>query len=268
MTAEHDGTAGSKAAPRKTTGVSSPRKVLQALLAFSEHRPHLSIPQIASEVNVPVSTAYRHVSLLRELSLVEEGDNGTYHVAPRIMSVARAATAANTLAKVARPVLEQLATQVRETIMLVRMIQESAVLVDHVQSPHPVRLSYEPGQLLPLHFGASGKTLLAFLPEAKREEYLHGHAESNPTVANRVPDLRAELALIAERGWAVSHGEIDEGIWALSHAIRSPRRCYATLTVAGPEYRISASEQRRIATLLGAAAAELSELVMRHDIHP
>jgi DNA-binding IclR family transcriptional regulator len=252
---------------RRIAGVSSARKVLQVLLSFSEQRPHLTIQQIADAAGVPVSTAYRYVSLLRELSLVEEGDNVTYHVTHRIVSVARAAASASNLVKVARPLLEELATQVHETIMLLRMIQHSAVLIDRVESTLPVRLSYEPGQPLPLYAGASGKTLLAFMPPRRRETYLQTTARSNPSVAARLPALRKELDEIAERGWAVSHGEIDDGIWAISYAIRSPERLHGTLSVAGPQYRIPGEEQRRIARLLEAAAAELSARMSSHDLH-
>lgn len=244
---------------RRTPGVESPRKVLQMLLRYSENQPTASIQELAAEVDVPISTAYRYVALLRELGLLEETEGARYSVAPRIMGVARAAQALNSLGRLARPLMEELAEETNETIMLVRMIAGAPVCVEKLESSRPVRLSVQPGQPLLLHVGASGKTLLAFQPERDREAFLEARCELEPDFAERVDSLRVELKEIAERGWAVSRGEIDEGIWACSAVVRRGERAAGTLTVAAPAYRIDEDDQTRILARLRAASTELAE---------
>lgn len=234
------------------------------LLSFSEQRVRASIQELAAEVSVPVSTAYRYVSLLKEMGLLEEGPRNVYHVAPRVLSLSRAMSAANTLSDIALPVMRRLAAEVDETVMLVRVIAGAAVCVEHVESSHPVRLSVRPGQPLPLYAGASGKSLLAHLPEEQRENVLLARAQSDPAFADRLPAFRRELVKIAERGWTSSHAEIDEGIWACSAAIRHPEGAAATLSTAGPAYRIDEARQAWITERLLPAAAELARQVAHY----
>ena len=76
---------------RRTTGTESSRKVLHTLLAFSEQRPTATAEDLAREVGVPLSSAYRYISLLREVGLIEEGRERTYHLSARIIPLARVA---------------------------------------------------------------------------------------------------------------------------------------------------------------------------------
>lgn len=246
---------------RRTPGVESPRKVLQMLLRYSEDQPTASIQELAAEVDVPISTAYRYVALLRELGLLEETEGARYSVAPRIMGVARAAQAVNNLASLARPLMQELAEETNETIMLVRMIAGAPVCVEKLESSRPVRLSVQPGQPLLLHAGASGKTLLAYQSEREREAFLEARCELDPSFAEHVGELRTELEQIAERGWAVSRGEIDEGIWACSAVIRRGDRALGTLSVAAPAYRIDEDDQAHILDRLRHASAEIADKV-------
>lgn len=231
------------------------------LLRFSEQRPHATISELAHEVDAPLSTAYRYVALLRELGLLEETADGTYRVGPRIQAVARASARSDTLARLARPSMEELTTALGETTMLVRVIAGAAVCVERVESIRAVRLSVQPGQPLPLYTGASGRTLLAFLPAAERDRMLASNARTDPRLEVSLPQLREELALTSERGWAESRGEIDEGIWACAVVLRLPGEPLAALSLAGPEYRIDAPRRRHIRDELLRASRELGARV-------
>lgn len=249
-----------RAATRRTGGVESPRKVLQVLLGFSEQHPYATIQEIAAQADVPQSTAYRYVSLLRELGLLEEGPSATFHVAPRIIGVANAASAANPLARMARPVMRELVAKIDETVFMVRAIGGYAVCVELVEAGRAVRLSMQPGHSLPLHAGASGKTLLAFMPDFEREAILQARLKDQPALGAETEALRTELDAIATRRWASSFGEIDEGIWACAVPVLDGERAVATLSTAGPAYRISEADQERIARLLRESAAKITEM--------
>lgn len=227
------------------------------LLAFSEDRPRASIRELASEIGVPLSTAYRYVSLLREVGLLEEASTGSYQVGARIQALARASERVDTLAQLARPAMEELTATLGETTMLVRVIGGAAVCVARVESARAVRLSVQTGQPLPFYTGASGKALLAAMPVARRERLLALNAAWDPQVASSLLDPEDELARIAERGWAESHGEIDEGIWACAAILAPPGEAVAALTVAGPAYRISEDARRRIREQLCATSRRL-----------
>ena len=244
---------------RQTRGAESPRRVLQVLLAFSEQRPHATMNELADEVGVPLSTCYRYVGLLREMGLIEDGSGSTYHVTPQIMNVARAARAANTLSQLALPVLQRICRQLNETTLLMQRFRSMAVCAESVAAPRAIRLVFEPGSTLPLGQGASGRLLLAGLPPAQRNEILAQMSAADPSFEQSRSGFEAELAECAERGWATSLSEYDDGIWGCAAAIHDRGQTVGTISVAGPDFRIPADEHDRIRAVIVEAAADVAD---------
>jgi DNA-binding IclR family transcriptional regulator len=263
MNAASDEVARSALTPRSghpIRGAGSPRRVLQALLAFSEENPNLTISNLAEVLGVPLSTCYRYIGLLREVGLVDEGERSTYHVTPRIMDVARAARAANPLAQYARPALARIQAEVNETVMLMQLFQTSVVCVESVASTQPIRLVFEPGFTIALDEGASGKLLLALLPESDRSTYLSRREAAEPAFAQRLPALRRELPQLAAQGWAINNPAVDDGIWACAAGITDFGQADATISVAGPAGRIAPADRERIRDLVVEAANEVTTM--------
>src|SRR6185312_16457131 len=127
-----------------------------------------------------------------------------------------------------------------ETVIFVRLIARVPVCVHRVESEHHLRATFEPGQPLPLLRGASGRVLLAGLPERLRREYLAPLAQSDPLAAAGAEE---SLDKVAARGWATSEEEIDRGVWAASAAVTDGRYTVAALTVPSPLVRAPAAQQ-------------------------
>jgi DNA-binding IclR family transcriptional regulator len=250
----------SEPGPRRTVGASSSRKVLQLLLSFSERRAEASVAELAELIGVPVATAYRYVALLKELQLLEEGQAGRYHVTSQVMPLARAAQVANDLARLARPAMEDAARELRETVMLFQHFGDSAVCADRVECDRAMRFTFQPGHSLPLGVGASGKMLLACLPEPERDRRL-------PELLRlRGPDLREEIAEAAANRFAVSWSELDEGVWACSVPISALNHRPTVLSMAGPAARISEDAKRSAIASLQSYASRIREAIATYAL--
>jgi DNA-binding IclR family transcriptional regulator len=197
---------------------------------------------------------YRYIALLRETGLLIGDERGCYHLSARLISLARAAEAAESIIEIADPVMRALAMECGETVILVRLVARSPVCVHRVESAHHLRAAFEPGQPLPLIRGASSKVLLSGLSEQVRRDYLRQFA-TDPDDVSRMEEA-AQVA--AERGWAVSEEEIDRGVWAASAAITDGRSVVAALTVPSPLVRAPEELQDRLLAQVREAAAELS----------
>lgn len=216
--------------PKRTAGAGSSRKVLQILFAFSERRREATVAELAEIIGAPVPTAYRHVALLKELQLLEEGKTGKYHPTARVMPLARAAQLANDVARIAQPIVAETSARLRETVMLMQHFGDSAVCIERTECDRPMRFTFQRGHSIPLGIGASGRMVLASLsPEAQSARI----AELNS------PGLPQDLAAVAARQYATSHSEVDEGVWACSVPVLIDRGRPVVLTVAGPATRIS-----------------------------
>ena len=237
-------------------GCEGARRVLALMLAFSADRNTLTAREMAAATGIALPSVYRYITLLRETGLLAGDERGSYRLSARLIGLARAAEAAESLIDVADPVMNQLAADNQETVILVRLIGRSAVCVHRVESAQRLRISFEPGQPLPLYRGASARLLLSGLAPEIRREYLAPLAERDQQAAAR---LEEQIIVAGQRGWAVSEEEIDKGIWAASAPVMQGKRMVAVLTVPSPLVRAPASLQDQRLGQVRSAAGAISE---------
>lgn len=246
----------------RTPGVDSARRALRIFLLFSEKGPELGVDEIARSVNISVPSAYRFVSLLREMGLIEDTGGGSYVLSPRVLLLARSAEQAFQSSKAMRPLVESLSATTGEAALVIRRVGDYATCVDMAQTERTVRLSFEPGQIMDLHRGAAPKVLLAALGKAWAERYFDRLAPK-PSAAERASVLE-EIPEIAERGWSESQAEVDEGVFAVAAPIIVGDEVVAAVTVAGPHYRVDESRAEFIRNQVVKGAAELSRTLSSH----
>lgn len=243
----------------KATGSQSARRALEALFVFNSHRRDVTVEEIAQGVGMPLATAYRYVALMRELNVVAEGPGGTYHLTPRVLSLAEAVERSEGLLAQAKPVLRRLMELSGETALLVQLVGHSAICADRAEPAQTMRLTYEPGQAVSLRQGASARILIAGLTREERDAHLSWVEKQSPEFAGRRAEFELEIDRARRDGWAVSHGEIDAGVVAVAAPVRVRGRTLAALSVAGPAFRVTDAglDARRAAVVT--AAADLSD---------
>jgi DNA-binding IclR family transcriptional regulator len=129
-----------------------------------------------------------------------------------------------------------------------------------VESPQPIRQVRPVNEWRPVHGGASGRALLAFLPESEREAVLAGPLE--PVTPNTVTDpdaLRRELAEVRERGYSLTRGERVLGaVGIAAPVLAGDGRLLGVIGIGVPEQRFRASDEARLAKRVIAAAAAVA----------
>ncbi|MDQ2813844.1 MAG: IclR family transcriptional regulator [Actinomycetota bacterium] len=236
-------------------GCEGARRVLALMLAFSAEKNTLTARELAAATGIALPSVYRYITLLRETGLLAGDERGSYRLSARLMGLARAAEAAESIIEFAGPVMSALAAETEETVILVRLIGRTAVCVHRVQSAQRLRIEYEPGATLPLECGASGKVLLAGLTPQARKDLLASLAERDPDAAAL---LETRVARAAQLGYATSEGEIYSGVWAASAAVVQGKRTLAALTVPSPMVRASAGDRKQLLDQVRAAAARIN----------
>jgi DNA-binding IclR family transcriptional regulator len=237
-------------------GCEGARRVLALMLAFSAEQNTLTARQLADRTGIALPSVYRYITLLRETGLLAGDERGSYRLSARLMGLARAAEAAESIIEYADPVMRDLADETGETVILVRLIGRTAVCVHRVQSVQRLRIEYEPGATLPIERGASAKLLLAGLTPQLRRDYLAPLAERDPEAA---AILEQRVARAGQQGFATSEEEIYPGVWAASAAVTQGKRTLAALTVPSPLVRASADERKHLLDQVRAAARSINE---------
>jgi DNA-binding IclR family transcriptional regulator len=236
-------------------GCEGARRVLALMLSFSAERNTLTARDLATATGIALPSVYRYIALLRETGLLAESERGNFRLSARLIGLARAAEAAESIIDVADPVMRALLTQTEETCILVRLIGRSAICVHRVESGHHLRTTFEPGQPLPLERGASARILLSGLTPEVRRDYLKPLAARDPAAAAL---LEEKVLLATQQGWAMSQEEVDWGVCAISAPVRHGRRIVAALTVPSPITRTPPEVREIRVAQVRAAAREIS----------
>src|ERR1700724_1368342 len=121
-------------------GCGGARRVLALMLAFSADKNTLTARDLAAATGIALPSVYRYITLLRETGLLAGDERGSYRLSARLIGLARAAEAAESIIDIADPVMRDLAAETGETVILVRLIGRSAVCVPPVQSAHQRRI--------------------------------------------------------------------------------------------------------------------------------
>jgi hypothetical protein len=132
--------------------------VLEVLARRGEAR----VSEVAAEIDVHKSTAFRLLGALERRGLVEQaGDRGKYRLGVGLIPLAGAVSDRLDVTRQGRHVCVRLAAELGETVNMAVLQEQWAVNVDQARGPSTVSTHNWVGQLTPLHCTSSGKVLLA-----------------------------------------------------------------------------------------------------------
>ncbi|WP_435593627.1 IclR family transcriptional regulator domain-containing protein [Nocardia sp. bgisy118] len=116
------------------------------------------------------------------------------------------------------------------------------------------------GPRSPLHASSTGKSVLAHLPPNHIESYLEAGLSAVTTKTITDPEaLRTDLQVIRERGYAITHQELTEGIVSVAACIQAGRsRPIAAISISAPAARMAPRMPCCIRTEVAAAAARVA----------
>lgn len=235
--------------------MSSLERGLDVLLAVSEAAP-CTVDEVARAVNLPLSTAYRYVKILRNLGYLEEDEYGV-RGGRRLLQMALRTDSNRSLAQVADPVMQELIEVTGGSALLSVRVGMMALCIHTVQPRRHIRLSYELSTPQPLHAGASGKPLLAYAPPTLVEEIIASRLTTYTPATPDAVHLRRQLEMIRSTGYCLTVGELDEHVAAVGVPVFMGRTMLAALSVAGPVDRFDTNHMVSVRDHIVEAGAQI-----------
>jgi DNA-binding IclR family transcriptional regulator len=235
-------------------------RALDVLLCFTSQTPELSMTHIAEQVGINKSTVHRLLGTLEKKRFVErDATTGTYRAGIRLLQMAYLTLEHNDLRRLAAPFLRNLCDQYRENVNLALLDDVDVIYVDVVESQQRVKLAAIPGQRLPAFCTASGKAILAFLSEEHLTRILGRGLPNRTQFSLSSPEALLEnLGYTREKGFAISEQEYEDGINAVAAPIFSRERPVASISVAGPAYRLTKARMLEIGPQVVLAANDIA----------
>jgi DNA-binding IclR family transcriptional regulator len=251
----------SETAGSQPGGVQSVDRAISVLEILAQ-QGEAGVSDVAAEIDVHKSTAFRLLGALESRGLVEQaGERGKYRLGFGIVRLAGAVTGRIDITQQGRPVCERLAEEIGETVNVAVMQEHYAINLFQVRGPAAVGAHNWVGQLTPLHATSSGKILLAHLPAKERAELLAqtGLKKMTPRTVTAKTKLEKNLAEAREHGYSWTLGELELGLHAMAAPVRSrDGEVIAALSASGPSYRFTEERMREVAPLLIKGAEEIS----------
>ncbi|MET0451348.1 MAG: IclR family transcriptional regulator [Mycobacterium sp.] len=220
------------------------------------------VTEISTTLGVHKSTVARLLGTLESRGLVEQSANrGRYRLGHGVTQLAAGVARKYDLSLVSRPVCQDLAELVGETVNVAVNDGASVVSIEQVIGSSTVTTVNWVGQRTPMHATSAGKLFLAHMaPQDLKAVLAKGLTRYTEHTVVDTSVLLSELETIRARGFAQTIDEHEVGLAAVAAPIRSLEGdVIAAITISGPAFRINADSIPSVAPHLIAAAAEISE---------
>jgi len=174
---------------------------LSALQLVAEAKSGLTIQQVADRLGVHRTIAYRLLSTLASYRLVAKGEDGRFRSASGLATLG--ASFDNNIRQLSQPTLRDLADELGTTVsLLIAEGDQQVAIAVIIPTRVSYQLSFHEGSRYPLDRGAAGIALLASQPPQ--------------------PGERELVTKARERGWVITHGEIEPNTYGLAVPVRRP----------------------------------------------
>lgn len=216
------------------------------------------VRELAARLGIGSSTMQRILASLAARGFAQKSENERYSPGANLYVLSNRLLDRADLMTLARTAMREVVDDVNETVhfALYNATDREAVFTSSVECDLPVRYVIEPGMRTALNAGATGKAMLAYLPESVVLSIELPRFTEN-TVTDRDLLLK-ELAAIRERGYATSFGERIEGACGIASVVLSQDRVVGALTISVPTYRFDKKRTSEFGEKVARAAESIS----------
>jgi IclR family transcriptional regulator, acetate operon repressor len=202
----------------------------------------LSLAELSARAGLNPSTCHHLVgTITRRGYITQDGESRRYSLGSKILELGEARAAQINLVDLAIPFLTQLNRKTGEAIHLVVVEGTELITVFKLGSQHAVKVDSSARRSEAAHATATGKAILAWLPETQIDEILgvKGMERFTPRTIGSRRALIEELRLVRRYGYAEDREEFEPGVYCIGAAIRSRKGAViGSISVSLPMMRV------------------------------
>jgi len=206
--------------PKKSYKVPAVEQAIRVMLYLADGGSNpKSLTDICREVGIHRSKAFSILSTLNEYGLVKKNPNRRgYVLGPGLLTLTGKMLENLSLSRLVEPILHDLAKKAGATVALGVISDDNTFVVAQYEGAPGIGISAPIGHVTPITYGAHGKAIAAFLPEAELEELLKNKNlffHGSPEKYNKTR-LKKELEQCRRNGFALELGDIQPGVNAIA----------------------------------------------------
>lgn len=250
---------------KRKNNVQSVDRALRLLNVLGRHQASMTLTELynATSLDTSISTAYRLMSTLLDREYVSQNpETKKYSLGPQLLNIGSIALKQLDLDYIPIDYLKELGDLLNEHVNITKLVGNRAVYINQIQAEQrSIKLFTQIGASVPLYCTGVGKSILAYLPEHKKNQVLDCEPlESNTvnTITN-VHQLNEELEQIREQGYAVDNEEMEIGVRCVAAPIfKLGGDVIGAISISGPKGRILPERDKEISGHVKKTAQKIS----------
>jgi len=210
----------------------------------------------------PKATTYRLLQTMTSQAMLSyDAESQKYSLGMRLVRLAHNAWKQASLGPIAAPYLDQLASEVGETIHLAQIENGQVLFIDKRHTSQRFETLAQAGRIAPAHCTGVGKVMLAYM-QPERQDYALQRQTYIKFTQTTITDKQAlldELACIKREGVAYDKEEHENGIISIAAPIlTSSGQVIGAISIATSTSRHTVEDLKQYKQLLGATTKALS----------
>ncbi len=232
------------------SNVKAVERALNILNCFSREKPRLSLNEIAKAIELYPSTASRIINTLENMGYLKRDDKTLeYSLGYKLANLGAICLADGDLRSIARPYLISLRNLYNESVGLYIVNKNQRVCIDCVPSTQPLHRVIDIGTRMSMTRGASGKLLLAYMPDSVIQNFLF----EDPLLSMK------QIEEIRKNGYAMSINEHEQNLSSIATPIfNAEHKVIAALFISGPSFRLPPEQMEDISNRMKQVSGEIS----------
>ncbi|EIJ40719.1 transcriptional regulator [Galbibacter orientalis DSM 19592] len=189
---------------------------LEKGLDILEYLSNKALPQTQTEIAIGLNKSpneiYRMLACLEYRKYIQKLSTGQYALSMKMYQLSHRHSPVEGLTRTAKQHMDDLANKTNQSCHLSILHYGDLLVVSQSKSPGSVSLSIKEGSLFPLLQTSSGKVLLAFENEQKREHLLESNPFYNSQNSTFKKQFLKDLQKINKSGHNISSSELTLGV--------------------------------------------------------
>jgi len=210
----------------------------------------------------PQATTYRLLQTMTSQAMLSyDAESQRYSLGMRLVRLAHNAWKEASLGPIASPYLNELASEVGETIHLAQMENGQVLFIDKRHTSQRFETLAQAGRIAPAHCTGVGKVMLAYMQPERQDYSLQRQTYikfTNTTITDKQA-LLDELAIIKREGVAYDREEHENGIISIAAPIlTSSGQVIGAISIATSTSRHTVDDLKQYKDILDATTQALS----------
>ncbi len=207
----------------------------------------MRLSDLSQQMLLPPSNITLYLNTLMSLDLLmRDPQTRKFFICPRAMELFRNAgeNMIHKLLPCAKGPMESLHKKFNENVLLAIQKEDTYMYIKYISTNHIMRVGIEAEPEFSMHITASGRAILAFLPQKEIDRHIKKTSFvklTEKTVDNEA-SLRKVLIDVHKKGYAFNAGEFESTVMAVAAPVIVNNRPIASLVVQFPTIRYSAEE--------------------------